>query len=71
MMVLLTKIVSNVSLKALTILTKRLILDAWMGPDLPLQIETLQPLKFKDMYRWETSKDGTILINYFYSKFKP
>ena len=32
MMVLLTKIVSNVNLKALTILTKRLILDVWLGP---------------------------------------
>ena len=32
LMVLLTKIVSNVSLKTLTILAKRLILDAWQGP---------------------------------------
>ena len=31
MMVLLTKIVSNVTLKTLAILTKRLILDAWLG----------------------------------------
>ena len=32
MMVLLTKIVSDVTLKTLTILAKRLILDAWLGP---------------------------------------
>ena len=32
MMVLLTKIVSKVNLKTLTILTKRLILDVWLGP---------------------------------------
>ena len=25
-------------------------------PDVPLQIDTLQPLKFKDMQRWRTSK---------------
>ena len=31
MIVLLAKIVSNVNLKALTILAKRLILDAWVG----------------------------------------
>ena len=31
MIVLLAKIVSNVSLKALTILAKRLILDVWLG----------------------------------------
>ena len=31
-MELLTKIVSNVSLKTLTILRKRFILDAWLGP---------------------------------------
>ena len=32
MIVLLAKIVSNVNLKALTILTKIVILDAWLGP---------------------------------------
>ena len=32
MMVLLTKIVSNINLKTLTILAKRLILVAWLGP---------------------------------------
>ena len=32
MMVLLTKIVSKVNLKTLTILAKRLILDVWLGP---------------------------------------
>ena len=26
-------------------------------PDVPLQIDTLQPLKFKDMQRWRTSKN--------------
>ena len=31
MIVLLAKIVSNVNLKALTILAKRLILDPWLG----------------------------------------
>ena len=31
-MVLSTKIVSNLSLKTLTVLAKRLILDAWLGP---------------------------------------
>ena len=31
MIVLLAKIVSNVNLKALTILAKRLILDVWLG----------------------------------------
>ena len=31
MMALLTKILSNISLKTLTVLTKRLILDAWLG----------------------------------------
>ena len=31
MIVFLVKIVSNVSLKALTILAKRLILDVWLG----------------------------------------
>ena len=34
MMVLLTKVVSNVSLQTLTILAKRLILDAWLVPGL-------------------------------------
>ena len=32
MMVLLIKIASNVNLKTSTILAKRLILDAWLGP---------------------------------------
>ena len=32
MMVILTKIVTNVSLKMLNILAKRLILDTWLGP---------------------------------------
>ena len=32
MIVLLTKIVSSVNLKALTILAKEIILDAWLGP---------------------------------------
>ena len=31
-MVMLVKIVSNVNLKTLTILAKRFILDAWLGP---------------------------------------
>ena len=32
MMVLLTKIISDVNLKTLTILGNRLILDEWLGP---------------------------------------
>ena len=70
MIVLLTKIVSNVSLKTVTILAKRLILDGWVQ-DVPLQTDTLKSLKFKDLHRSETSKDGIILISYFLSKFKP
>ena len=33
MMVLLTKLVNNVNLKTGTIFAKRLILDAWLGPE--------------------------------------
>ena len=40
MMILFVKIVGNVKLKMLTILPRRLILDAWLGPDVPLQIDT-------------------------------
>ena len=40
--------------------------------DVPLQIQTLQFLKFKQRYvKWKTSKDGIILINYFDLNFKP
>ena len=37
----------------------------------PLQIDTLQFLKLKQRYvKWKTSKDGIILINYYYLKVK-
>ena len=50
MVVLLTKIVDNVSLKTITILAKRLILVFRWVQDVPLQIDTLQPLKCKQRY---------------------
>ena len=50
MVVLLAKIVDNVSLKTITILAKRLILVFRWVQDVPLQIDTLQPLKCKQRY---------------------
>ena len=38
----------------------------------PFQIDTLQFLKFKQIYKkWKKSTDGIILINYFHLKFNP
>ena len=40
--------------------------------DVPLQIDTLQFLKFKQRYvKMKTSKDGISLMNYVHLKFKP
>ena len=50
MMVLLTNIVSNINLKTLTILTKRLILVACLGTGRASVDGTLQFLKFKWKY---------------------
>ena len=69
MMVLLTKIVRKFNLKTLTILAKRLILEAWLGPGRVSAYWYFAVLKIQtNMYR-NTSKDGNILINYFHLMF--
>ena len=42
--------VNNINLKTLTILVKRLILDAWLSPGCASADDTLQFLKFKRRY---------------------
>ena len=54
MMVILAKLVSNVNLRILTILAKRLILIAWMGPGLASAGGHLTVLEIQS----EMCKDG-------------
>ena len=67
MMVLVIKIVSNISLKTFAILAKRLILDAWLHPERASADWYIKSIKIHK----KTSKDGVILTNYFLLKFKP
>ena len=72
MMVILTKIVNDVNLKPLTILARRLILDAWLSPGRVSADWYITVLKIqtKIWIQTKTIKDGIILFNYFQLKFK-
>ena len=72
MMVILTKIVNDVILKALNILARRLILDAWLSPGRVSAdwYITLLKIQTKIWIQTKTIKDGIILFNYFQLKFK-
>ena len=72
MIILLTKLVSKVSLKILTVPPKRLILDARLGPERASADWYITALKIQTKV-WIDGrcKDGIFLVIYFHLKFKP
>ena len=72
MVVVLTKIVSKIDLKTLTIIAKRLILVTGMGPRGASTDGYITVLKIPiEIVKMEDEKDKIILINFLYLKFNP
>ena len=60
----------DINLKTSTILAKKLVLVAWLGPERVSADGYITVLKIQtDMKRWKINKDGIILINQCYHLF--